>query len=94
MLMGSSPAELTLGLMPFTDKADADEANCGGHARKKASKQLELEHYLKSLEEEKKKIEAFKRELPFCMALLTTGTKNLSVCLLCFPHCALHGFVW
>ncbi|KAI5059920.1 hypothetical protein GOP47_0024340 [Adiantum capillus-veneris] len=31
---------------------------------------LKLEYYLKALEDERKKIEAFKRELPFCMQLL------------------------
>lgn len=32
-----------------------------------------LEESVRSLEEERKKIEAFKRELPLCMLLLTDG---------------------
>lgn len=33
-----------------------------------------LEHVLSRLEEERLKIDAFKRELPLCMQLLTNGT--------------------
>jgi hypothetical protein len=32
--------------------------------------------YLKSLEDERRKIEAFKRELPLCMQLLDSGNEN------------------
>lgn len=34
---------------------------------------LKIEDFLKCLEEERKKIEAFKRELPFCMILMNDG---------------------
>lgn len=33
----------------------------------------ELQEYLRGLEEERRKVEAFKRELPLCMQLLTDG---------------------
>lgn len=36
-----------------------------------------LEESVKSLEEERTKIEAFKRELPLCMLLLTDGALSL-----------------
>lgn len=35
-----------------------------------------LEEYLNRLEEERLKIDAFKRELPLCMQLLTNGIDN------------------
>ncbi|KAI4344071.1 hypothetical protein L6164_011343 [Bauhinia variegata] len=35
-----------------------------------------LEEYLSLLEEERLKIDAFKRELPLCMQLLTNGNLN------------------
>ena len=68
VIMGSNHAELTLGLMPYMNN-DGD----GGARDSNTSKLLELEHYVESLEAERKKIEAFKRELPFCMTLLTSG---------------------
>ena len=34
---------------------------------------LKIEDFLKCLEEERKKIDAFKRELPFCMLLMNDG---------------------
>lgn len=60
--MGSS-AELTLGRPCH---AVSHGAFAGGHVERI----LKLEQYLKSLEDERKKIEAFKRELPLCMQLL------------------------
>lgn len=41
---------------------------------KPTDKTLRLEEFLARLEEERLKIEAFKRELPLCMKLLTNGT--------------------
>lgn len=38
-----------------------------------SEKLLKVQDILKSLEEERKKIEAFKRELPFCMVLVIEG---------------------
>ena len=35
-----------------------------------------LEEHIRRLEEERVKIDAFKRELPLCMQLLTNGTIN------------------
>ncbi|KAL6551699.1 hypothetical protein OROGR_007853 [Orobanche gracilis] len=40
-------------------------------------KSSELDFYLRSLEEEMKKVNAFKRELPFCMQLLKDGIERL-----------------
>ncbi|KAL6553134.1 hypothetical protein OROGR_006976 [Orobanche gracilis] len=41
------------------------------------NKSSELDFYLRSLEEEMKKVNAFKRELPFCMQLLKDGIERL-----------------
>ncbi|GLJ30708.1 hypothetical protein SUGI_0608570 [Cryptomeria japonica] len=64
-----SPAELTLDCRPSPGKYSS-----ALKAISLVSDQFErvrqLDDYLKGLEEERKKIEAFKRELPFCMHLL------------------------
>ena len=65
--MGSIQAELTLGLMPnIIDDGETTFVK-------------RLEHYVKSLEAERIKIEAFKRELPLCMSLLISGTLFISL---------------
>ncbi|GLJ41562.1 hypothetical protein SUGI_0860170 [Cryptomeria japonica] len=64
-----SPAELTLDCKPFPAKYSS-----ALKAISLVSDQFErvrqLDDYLKGLKEERKKIEAFKRELPVCMHLL------------------------
>jgi hypothetical protein len=42
----------------------------------------ELQEYLRGLEEERRKVEAFKRELPLCMQLLTDGELRRQLCLI------------
>ncbi|MCO5601937.1 hypothetical protein L7F22_056063 [Adiantum nelumboides] len=59
----SSSAELTLG-RPFHGVSH------GAFEGGLVERMLKLESYLKALEDERNKIEAFKRELPFCMQLL------------------------
>ncbi|KAH7278508.1 hypothetical protein KP509_38G044700 [Ceratopteris richardii] len=61
----ASSAELTLGA-PYHGMTS--NMTLGGSHVERA---LKLEYYLKALEDERKKIEAFKRELPFCMQLLS-----------------------
>lgn len=51
------------------------------------SKLSEIDGYVGKLEEERKKIDAFKRELPLCMLLLNEGNlKNLSFFFLIFSN--------
>lgn len=68
MTMGS-PAELTLEC-----RLSATSYSSVLKAINLASDQFErmrrLDEYLKGLEDERRKIEAFKRELPYCMHLL------------------------
>ncbi|RWW21578.1 hypothetical protein GW17_00014261 [Ensete ventricosum] len=67
--------ELTLCAMRtvggFLKEASAIESGDGGRAAR-------LEESIRSLEEEKRKIEAFKRELPLCMHLLGEGSSDAS----------------
>jgi len=65
----ASPSELSLDCKPqsyslllksFGDQTDQT---------------YKLEEFLSRLEEERLKIDAFKRELPLCMQLLTNGTQ-------------------
>ena len=73
MIMGSIQVELTLGLMPNI----IDDGETTFMKR--------LEHYVKSLEAERIKIEAFKRELPLslclCLCLSLSLYLSLSLCL-------------
>lgn len=52
----------------------------------------ELQEYLRGLEEERRKVEAFKRELPLCMQLLTDGELTRQLCLMewCSGCCRMH----
>lgn len=52
---------------------DASGKESGGSGRP-----ARLEESIKSLEEEKRKIEAFKRELPLCVHLLSDGPMGAS----------------
>ncbi|KAG9440726.1 hypothetical protein H6P81_020891 [Aristolochia fimbriata] len=75
--MGSS-SELSLDLKPsFTPKTIAGllrEVSGIGDGCERSSK---LEDYVKCLEEERRKIDAFKRELPLCMLLLSDAIEAL-----------------
>lgn len=72
--MGSSSKELNLDLnCVYVPKIISDvltEVSAIDDISKKLSK---LNHFVLSLEEELRKIEAFKRELPLCMVLLKDG---------------------
>ena len=68
--MASVPSELSLDCKPhsyamllksFGEQTTSDQT-------------YKLEEFLSCLEEERLKIDAFKRELPLCMQLLTNGT--------------------
>ena len=80
--MASVPAELSLDCKPhshsmllksFGEQTTSDQT-------------YKLEEMLSRLEEERLKIDAFKRELPLCMQLLTDGThlsnRLINVCIL------------
>lgn len=64
--MGSS-AELTLNCGPSVTSASIKSISLVGDHLERMRRH---EEYIKGLEEERKKIEVFKRELPFCMQLL------------------------
>lgn len=72
--MGSIPPELSLDFRPtFVPKTITDflgEVSMIGNVSERASK---LDDFVKRLEEEMRKIDAFKRELPLCMTLLKDG---------------------
>ncbi|CAK7329810.1 unnamed protein product [Dovyalis caffra] len=83
--MGSVPPELSLDFvrpsttkaLPFLPKTITDflrEVSMIGDA---AVKVLKVDGFLKDLEEEKRKIDAFKRELPLCMLLLNDAIQVL-----------------
>lgn len=79
--MGSLPNELVsleMRAKPFVPKTIDDflkEVSMIGDVSMKVSK---FEGFLKGLEEEMKKIDAFKRELPLCMLLLNDGINFLT----------------
>lgn len=85
--MGSALAEMGLELElcamrtvgSFVKEASAIESGGGGRATR-------LEASIKSLEEEKRKIEAFRRELPLCMRLLSEGPCDASLSSSSFYH--------
>lgn len=64
-----SPAELTLGRPSSIIKSVP-------LSRDQLDRMRRLEQYTKALEDERKKIEAFKRELPFCMQLLSDAIET------------------
>ncbi|KAK8963335.1 Two-component response regulator ARR18 [Platanthera guangdongensis] len=65
--MGSLVPELGLDLMLFTKRTII---GCVSDKMPAGSRAAKLEDLTKRLEEERRKIEAFKRELPLCMVLL------------------------
>ncbi|BBN08875.1 protein MpGARP6 [Marchantia polymorpha subsp. ruderalis] len=62
-----SPADLTLGCRPQSSGNEFKAVSTSGDQIERVRK---LDEYLKALEDERHKIEAFKRELPHCMQLL------------------------
>lgn len=72
--MGSVPPDLSLDFRPtYVPKTISDflkEVSLIGDVSEKVSK---LDGFVKGLEEEMNKIDAFKRELPLCMLLLNDG---------------------
>lgn len=73
--MMASPSELTLDCKPHTYsmllKSFGDHHLHPHHHNDQTLQKLE--EFLSRLEEERLKIDAFKRELPLCMQLLTNG---------------------
>lgn len=66
-----SPADLTLGTQVSSiTSATKSSLPIAGDQLERMQKQ---EEYLRALEDERGKIEAFKRELPYCMQLLDDG---------------------
>ncbi|KAJ6395946.1 hypothetical protein OIU77_021071 [Salix suchowensis] len=77
--MGSVPSELSLGVVrpssttktfTFFPETIADFLNEVSMIGDAAVKGLKVDSFLSDLEEEKRKIDAFRRELPLCMLLL------------------------
>jgi len=78
-----SPANLTLGPQVSTvtsaiettlNCAASSSAAAAAEAGHRVEEAQNLAVYLRQLQEERGKIEAFKRELPLCMQLLDAGT--------------------
>ena len=66
-----SPASLSFGPQASTVTSVLNcGASAGGHPAEEMQK---LAEYLRALQEERGKIEAFKRELPLCMQLIDEG---------------------
>nr|KJB64833.1 hypothetical protein B456_010G067300 [Gossypium raimondii] len=75
--MASSPYELTLDCKPLTSYSMILKSFGDQQMNDQTQK---LEHVLSRLEEERLKIDAFKRELPLCMQLLTNDRNSSSSC--------------
>lgn len=75
--MGSIPSELSLdfraSFVPKTIHDFLKEVSMIGNVPEKA---LKLDDFVRRLEEEMRKIDAFKRELPLCMILLNDGPSS------------------
>jgi hypothetical protein len=67
LIIMASPSELSLDCKPHSYSMLLKSY---GHQNDETEK---LEEFLSRLEEERLKIDAFKRELPLCMQLLTSG---------------------
>jgi len=67
LIIMASPSELSLDCKPHSYSMLLKSY---GHQNDETDK---LEEFLSRLEEERLKIDAFKRELPLCMQLLTSG---------------------
>ncbi|KAJ6385792.1 hypothetical protein OIU77_028879 [Salix suchowensis] len=83
--MGSLSAELSLDFarpstaktLPFLPKTITDFLKEVSVIGDSAVKDLKVDGFIKDLEEEKRKIDAFKRELPLCMLLLNDAIQVL-----------------
>lgn len=73
--MASSSSELTLDLRPAAAAVDLVPKAVGVLLRESsgARRRELLEEYVKRLEEERRKIDGFRRELPLCMLLISDG---------------------
>lgn len=71
--MMSSPSELSFDIKPQI--YSMLQKSLGDHTTEQTQK---LEEFVARLEEERLKIDAFKRELPLCMQLLTNGKFAIS----------------
>lgn len=72
--MGSIPPELRLDLRPsYVPKTIHDFISGISTIGDASERVAKLDEFLKRLEEEMRKIDAFKRELPLCMILLADG---------------------
>lgn len=77
----ASPSELTLDYKPNTTTNTTSypliqKSTFGDLQPPESTSQIKLEDFLARLEEERHKIEAFKRELPLCMQLVNNGTHS------------------
>ncbi|MBA0747467.1 hypothetical protein Gogos_004379, partial [Gossypium gossypioides] len=73
--MASSPYELTLDCKPLTSYSMILKSFGDQQMNDQTQK---FEHVLSRLEEERLKIDAFKRELPLCMQLLTNARSSIA----------------
>lgn len=71
----ASPSELSLDIKPNSCSVLWKPFGVGDQA----DQTQKLEEILLRLEEERLKIDAFKRELPLCMQLLSNGTSDFSI---------------
>ncbi|XP_042431323.1 transcription factor HHO5-like isoform X1 [Zingiber officinale] len=75
--MGSTEAEVRLDLALFTARTVAGFLKAASETESGDTRVARLEESVRSLEEERRKIEVFKRELPLCMHLLNDVIKGL-----------------
>jgi hypothetical protein len=68
-----SPADLALGHRAEAPVTTGNLFKVAPSSIDKVDRNQLLDEYLKALEDERRKIEAFKRELPHCMQLLDYG---------------------
>lgn len=98
--MGLIPPELSLDCRPtFVPRTIAEflgEMSMIGDASERVCK---IDDYVRRLEDEMRKIDAFKRELPLCMLLVNDGKISCSLCVKknwaggnCIMFWILHGF--
>lgn len=79
---------------PFTPKTIADFLRRISTMTNASERLSRLDDFVKNLEEEMKKIDAFKRELPFCMLLLNDGEFFFSFFFLLAPNSILRDGVF
>ncbi|CAL9090202.1 transcription factor HHO2-like [Musa acuminata AAA Group] len=75
--MGSAVADVVLDLNLCAVRAVGGSLKEAAALESGDGRVAKLEEYVRSLEEERRKIEAFKRELPLCMILLTDLIEGL-----------------